>query len=213
MLKIKKIFQPGTSVQEAENFFFTHKEAHKIAHTNWSNFPYKPDVSFKIGHSGTEIYLQFQVKEKYIRAKYKHDNDPVWTDSCVEFFFSPVPDGTYYNIEFNCIGTTLIGFGKGKQDRRRADIEVTSKIERNSSLGNDTIESSEGDFSWTLTLVIPVAAFHKHEITNLSGLAAKGNFYKCGDEVKEAHYLSWKPISFERPNFHLPDFFGELAFE
>lgn len=213
MLKIKKLFQPGTSVQEAENYFFDYDESQKIDHANWSNFPYKPEVSFKIGHSGTEIYLQYLVKEKYIKAKYKNDNDPVWTDSCVEFFFSPVDDGSYYNVEFNCIGTALIGFGTSKQNRQRAGIEITSKIERNSSLGNDTIESKEGDFSWTLTLVIPASAFHKHNIENFSGMKARGNFYKCGDEVKVAHYLSWKPINFERPNFHLPEFFGELAFE
>lgn len=213
MLNIKKLVQPVTNIQEAVNYFFTHEETHKIDHVNWPNVPYKPDVRFKIAHSGTEIYLQYIVKERYIRAKYKNDNDPVWTDSCVEFFFSPVDDGSYYNIEFNCIGTGLIGFGHGKQNRERAGIEITSKVERDSSLGNDAIPSKEGNFSWTLTLIIPVGAFFGHDLTNLSGLKARGNFYKCGDELKKAQYVSWQPIVFERPNFHLPEFFGELQFE
>lgn len=213
MLKVKRLFQPNTSVQEAENLFYSENITDKINQVNWNSFPYKPDVSFKIAHSGTEIYLQYLVKEKYIRAKHKNDNDSVWTDSCVEFFVSPVNDGSYYNMEFNCIGTTLIGFGYGKPDRERAGIDITSKIERNSSLGNDAIENKEGEFSWTLTLVIPVSAFFKHTIETLSGVTVKANFYKCGDELKESHYLSWKPIEFSRPNFHLPEFFGEVHFE
>lgn len=213
MIKVKKLFQPNTSVQEAENHFYTNGESHPIACVNWSQYPYKPDVSFKIAHSGSEIYLQYHVKEKYLRAKYKNDNENVWTDSCVEFFISPANDGSYYNMEFNCIGTTLIGFGNDKQNRERAGAEITSGIERNSSLGDDTIESKAGEFSWTLTLIIPLHAFFKHNIHSLSGLTSRANLYKCGDELQEAHYLSWQPISFERPNFHLPQFFSELIFE
>jgi hypothetical protein len=213
MLKIKKLFQPNTSLPEAENFFYAHPEAEKIGFVNWESFPYKPGVQFKIAHSGTEIYLQYLVNEKYIRAKYKNDNEDLWTDSCVEFFIAPVDDGSYYNMEFNCIGSALIGFGHEKNNRERAGIEITSKIERSASLGNDTIESKEGDFSWTVTLVIPLTAFFKHSLENLSGIKARANFYKCGDELTEAHYLSWKPIIFERPNFHLTEFFGDIFFE
>lgn len=212
MLKVKKLFQPNTSIQEAENFFYSYDKSEKIDHANWKDFPYKPEVSFKIAHSGTEIYLQYQVKEKYIRAIHKHDNESVWTDSCVEFFFSPAGD-SYYNLEFNCIGTTLAGFGKGRHDRVRAGLEITSEIERNSSLGNDTMRSREGDFTWHLTLIIPLNVFYNHPMETLSGLTARANFYKCGDEVKEPHYLSWKPIHSEKPDFHLPEFFGELYFE
>lgn len=213
MLKVKKLFQPNTTVQEAENFFYSHNEWERIAQVNWTDFPYKPEVMFKMGHSGSEIFLQYLVREKYLRAQYKNDNEKVWTDSCVEFFFSPVADGSYYNLEFNCIGTALIGFGYGKPDRERAGIEITSKVERNSSLGGDIIRNKEGDFSWTLTLIIPLNAFYKHNLESFSGMKAKANFYKCGDELKEAHYLSWKPISFPKPNFHLPEFFGDLVFE
>ena len=37
-----------------------------------------------------------------------------------------------------------------------------------------------------------------------------GNFYKCGDATEMPHYLSWNPIQTERPDFHRPEFFGEL---
>ena len=40
-----------------------------------------------------------------------------------------------------------------------------------------------------------------------------GNFYKCADGTDSPHYVSWSPIKTEKPNFHCPEFFGELIFE
>ena len=42
---------------------------------------------------------------------------------------------------------------------------------------------------------------------------SKANFYKCGDNMPQKHYLSWHPIEIEKPNFHRPDHFGTLYFE
>ncbi len=212
MLKVKKL-SPFHSIGEVETYFESVSDSQAIACVNWSDFQYKPEVSFKIAHTGKEIYLQYIVREKYLKAELLNDNDSVWTDSCVEFFFSPIEDGSYYNIEFNCIGTALIGYGFGKVNRERAGIEVTSKMLRHSSLGTQPIGHKEGDFSWKLTMIIPVSAFYKHDISNLSGMKSKANFYKCGDGVKKPHYVSWQPIEFERPNFHLPQYFDEIIFE
>ena len=46
-----------------------------------------------------------------------------------------------------------------------------------------------------------------------SGDTIKANFYKCGDDMPQKHYLSWHPIRIEKPNFHRPDHFGTLIFE
>ncbi len=46
-----------------------------------------------------------------------------------------------------------------------------------------------------------------------NGFTLHGNFYKCGDLTSEPHYLSWAPVTFEHPNFHLPAFFGNLILE
>jgi hypothetical protein len=215
MLKVKKLdlSSVNPSLEEISTALIKHCDMNPIGYANWSSFPYKPEVNFLIGHSSSEIYLQYIVKEKYIRAKYTCDNDSVWTDSCVEFFFSPVDDGSYYNLEFNCIGTALLGFGYGKPDRERADIDILKKIKRSSTLGNKSIEHSENDFTWSITISIPINVFYKHSLTSFSGLMCKANFYKCGDELKESHYLSWNPIESPVPNFHKPEFFGDLKFE
>ena len=38
----------------------------------------------------------------------------------------------------------------------------------------------------------------------------RANFYKCGDKTAHPHYLSWSPIDTPKPDFHRPEFFGEL---
>ena len=40
----------------------------------------------------------------------------------------------------------------------------------------------------------------------------RANFYKCGDLTKQEHYLSWNRVECEKPDFHRPEYFGELIF-
>ena len=133
--------------------------------------------------------------------------------SCVEFFSIPAGDGIYYNIECNCIGTILIGAGPARNGREHAPKEVTALVQRWSSLGNEPFEERVDDTTWEVALIIPYAAFFKHQIQSLDGKEVKANFYKCGDELQTPHFLSWNPIKIEKPDFHRPDFFGTLEFE
>lgn len=36
------------------------------------------------------------------------------------------------------------------------------------------------------------------------------NFYKCGDDTPQPHFISWSPIDLPKPDFHAPQFFGAL---
>ena len=47
---------------------------HAIDQVNWPEYPYKPEVEFRIMHSETEIYLQFHVKENGARATFDYDD-------------------------------------------------------------------------------------------------------------------------------------------
>ena len=44
-----------------------------------------------------------------------------------------------------------------------------------------------------------------------AGDAWKGNFYRCGGKT-DPQFACWSPIEFPRPDFHRPEFFGELHF-
>jgi hypothetical protein len=190
---------------------------HDIANVNWADYPYKPDVRFRIVHNGQSIFLNYQVEESDIKAVCDVDNGPVWEDSCVEFFIS-FQDVFYYNIECNCIGKILIATGVGKKDRLPIPADYIKRIDRWSSLGNLPIENKSG--KWELSLIIPQEVFLSDKISlsplsslnSLDGLEVKGNFYKCGDNLQVPHFLSWNPIKTEKPNFHLPAFFGKISF-
>jgi hypothetical protein len=47
----------------------------------------------------------------------------------------------------------------------------------------------------------------------LKGKTCRANFYKCGDDLPEPHFLSWNNIIADKPDFHLPQYFGTLTFE
>jgi len=66
--------------------------------------------------------------------------------------------------------------------------------------------------SWQLTLVIPAEVFSEHQLTDFTGEQVKVNFFECGDELPDPHYLSWSNINYPEPNFHFPEFFGEIKF-
>lgn len=184
-----------------------------ISTVNWSEYPYKPKVEFRIAHTADAILLHFSVREASVRAKYGDDNGSVWTDSCVEFFSVPAGDGVYYNIECNCIGTILVGAGAERNHREHAPQEVMNQVQRWSSLGCKPFSERIEETSWDVALIIPYTVFFKHQITSLDGKSLSANFYKCGDELQIPHFLSWNPIAIEKPDFHRPDFFGMLDFE
>lgn len=184
-----------------------------IATVNWAEYPYKPEVAFRVAHTDDAVLLHYKVTEASVRAKYAEDNGCVWTDSCVEFFSVPAADGIYYNMECNCIGTFLVGAGPERENREHAPQEVMEQVSRWASLGRRPFEERIGECTWEVALVIPYTVFFKHRIETLDGQSVKANFYKCGDELQTPHFLSWNPIRIEKPDFHRPDFFGSLEFE
>lgn len=170
---------------------------------------YKPDVAFTIAYGREALFLQFDVTEKFIRAAYGRTNEPVYKDSCVEFFLSFDDGVTYYNFEFNCIGTVLAGFGKEKAVRQPLPQAVLEKIKSGIII---TRGGGEKTMHWEITVLIPFSVFLHHPLSSLQGKGCKGNFYKCGDDLPEPHFLSWSNVESGEPNFHLPQFFGTLHF-
>jgi hypothetical protein len=183
-----------------------------IQEINWEAFDYKPEVYFAIGYTDKEILLKYYISEDYFKAEMTETNQMVCEDSCVEFFVSPSDDGIYYNLEFNGIGTCLLGSGTGRENSIRANPAIVSKIRRQSSVGTSPVKETKGRFSWTITIAIPVEVFFHHRIGMLTGKSFMANFYKCGDRLSVPHYLTWNRISTKNPDYHQPRFFGMLSF-
>jgi hypothetical protein len=181
-----------------------------IEHANWPNlFPYKPIAVFDVARSEDHIFISYFVKGLDLKAVHTIDNDPVWQDSCVEFFVKDPTSNLYYNFEFNCAGVCLASKRTCPDDRVFLSPAELGSIIRYPSVTESPVEEREGIFAWQLIVGIPFEAFGFTSETLPKHLRA--NFFKCGDETSHPHYLSWSPITFERPNFHLPEFFGELV--
>jgi hypothetical protein len=199
-------------LKEAGHLLETQTVTNQIDTINWPNFSYKPKLSFRIGHIDKEIWLKYYVTEKNILARETRINGEVYKDSTVEFFIS-VDGLNYYNFEFSCIGITHLAHGPGRGNRNFVDPEIVKKIEIESSLGNKPFEEKKGNFEWEMMIRIPLECFAFDKIKTLSGLKATANFYKCGDETSEPHYISWNPIGTENPDYHCPQYFGKVQFE
>lgn len=185
---------------------------HRIACLNWPAFPYAPDVRFRIGHTGTEIWLAFTVAEDRIRAVETRTHGEVYKDSCVEFFLS-FDRKNYYNFECNCIGTPHLAYGPGRADRTFIPQPLMQRLAAETSLGFAPFEEREGTVSWTLTARLPVTLFAFDALRSLDGVSAAANFYKVGSGLSVPHYLTWSPIHTPAPDYHRPEFFGEIRFE
>jgi hypothetical protein len=181
----------------------------------WPEYPEYydlPKVSFSIAYSADCIFIKYDVQEHEVLARYRKTNDPVYKDSCVEFFIAFDDDKAYYNLEFNRLGTCLGGFGPVKEARTLLPVEQLEAIRYERTLLQKR-ETKEPAINWTLTLAIPVQVFSFHHFNSFQGKKCKVNFYKCGDDLSQPHYLAWNNIKSPKPNFHLPDFFGRAEFK
>jgi len=177
---------------------------------NWSKeFGYKPLTTVSMARSKDALYILFQVHGNCLRAVNTVDNQPVNEDSCVEFFVKKVDSDYYYNFEFNCIGVCKAA--KHLKKRENATYFTAgqlSEISRWSSLGQRAFNELSGLSSWAVCVKIPLKLIDVDPTDIPDKLM--GNFYKCADETEQPHYVSWAPIITEKPDFHRPEFFGEL---
>lgn len=182
---------------------------HKLDCVSWVDFPYKPNVTFNIAYSEEAIFVRFDVQENVLRINNYESNQPVYEDSCVEFFIS-FSDQHYYNLEFNAIGIGLVGYGTNdKTQRQRLSSERIHQIKTFSNISKN---GRGEDVKWSLMIYIPIELFKEESVSSLKGRKAMANFYKCGDMLPEPHYISWSPIQADEPNFHLPEYFGQVNF-
>ncbi|WP_276496642.1 carbohydrate-binding family 9-like protein [Pontibacter litorisediminis] len=184
--------------------------AQRIDVAPWADGGKPAEATFTIAHHADCLYLKYKVAEETVLARYRSINDPVYRDSCVEFFVCFANDSAYYNIEANCLGTCLVGYGPDRHNRKQLPAALISGIEHHAHLR--VLNNGHTGKSWELTLRIPAALFEAQSFASFEGLQARGNFYKCGDDLPEPHYLAWNPIEAPEPDFHRPEHFGSIVF-
>ncbi len=199
------------NLDEAVKYLDEKGERQVIDNLNWKDqFPYKPLTAFTIAHSGTKIYIDFFTRCNYLRAVNDKNNSDVYQDSCVEFFVAPHGEAPYYNFEFNCIGTIHAARRMDRHSGEKLSDEQLDSVKRLASCGTRPFEELQGIFSWNLLAAIPLDLIG---VTYEPGkpVTMRANFYKCADATSEPHYLSWAPIDTPQPDFHRPEFFGDIT--
>lgn len=153
------------------------------------------------------LYVRMWAEEENVRAEYPKD-DPLaktYEDSCLELFVAPVDgDDRYLNFEFNPNCAVGAQIGTTKTDRVRIIPD------------NDPYQavSTRTEDGWEIEFQLPfdfIRTFYPG-FSPESGMQMRGNLYKCGNLTVQKHYIAWSPVGSETPNFHLPEYFGVLAF-
>lgn len=180
-----------------------------VCENNWpKEAPYTPDCNGSIARTASHLAVMFHVRGLDLRATQIEDNGRSWEDSCCEFFVTDPYDGTYYNFELTCIGSLLSSKRKSRLDSVLREKEDIARVIRHSSLAHEETEISDRIFSWTVAMLIPydLIGIDRDNVP----VSVRGNFYKCGDLTAHPHFLSWNPIGTPKPDFHRPEYFGEL---
>ena len=165
----------------------------------------------RVAHDGETLYLYYTVQGEQLRAVNITDFGSVWQDSCVEFFMQRENETTYRNFECNVLGVLLAAKHETREIAEKLTEEVSS-IFRYSTVQH-RYENEKQVSDWSMYLEVPkkTMGFQEHE--SLSKQKIRANFYKCGDETPETHFISWNAIDLPNPDFHVPQFFGLLELE
>ena len=154
------------------------------------------------------LALHMEAYESDPKSVYTMYNQPVYTDSCLEFFATWDNESTrYINMEMNAKGTLLSCCGVGRENRTPLINLSGGKL--------PTVKSFNTDEEWGIVAEIPFeildAVYGIRSETFVPGYTFRGNFYKCGDETPIVHYGSWSRVGTKTPDFHRPEYFGELV--
>lgn len=170
------------------------------------NCEYQPVTLAQVAALEDTFAVRMRTDEKNPRTEVKELNGPVYTDSCMEFFFMPDPESSneYINWEFNSAGTLFISLGTDRFERRNLEPENYA--------GLFQVKTRVDKDGWEVGWRIPYGFLKKYfsAFQIREGRKMRGNFYKCADRAERPHYGCWAPIDLPKPDFHCPDFFGDL---
>jgi hypothetical protein len=178
-----------------------------------------PRTTLQLLHDDRAIHGLFRVEDRYVRCVHTAYGEPVYEDSCVEFFIQPKPVLGYFNFEFNCGGAFLCNYItdetrllEGFKESVRLSVEDVKRVQVIAALPKIVDPEIPEPVSWWLAFTIPVQVMERFigSVGVLSGQVWRGNAFKCGSATSHPHWAAWAPV--DQLNFHLPRCFGELVF-
>jgi hypothetical protein len=192
----------------------------ELLHFRTEGSGHHPKTSARLLYNDEGIFGIFLVEDRYVRCVRTGYGDPVYMDSCVEFFVKPKEDKGYFNFELNCGGTMLCSYitnpertAEGFKEFRLIPATEGSSVKIHHSMPKVVDPEIIDPVAWTLEFFIPFKLLEKYvgPIGEPCGQEWAANFYKCGDETSHPHWASWQPVPML--NFHMPESFGKIKFE
>ena len=180
---------------------------------------HRPVARAKLLYSMEGLYGLYQVQDRYVRCVHRRYQDPVFKDSCVEFFVQPRSDKGYFNFEFNC-GGSLRAFYIEDPTRTSAGFKAFSCLTKQDgrqvriyhSLPSLMEPEREDPVTWHLEFHIPLNLLEKYlgSVETHPGVTWRANLFKCADQTSHPHWAAWSAVN--ALNFHLPECFGAIRF-
>ena len=176
----------------------------ELHHCGWT--PVCPiEAQAQLSCDGEALHVRMTAVEEPVRATLTGDLEQVCNDSCLEFFFAPrANDPRYFNFEWNKLGALSLSFGTLRASRVRQVPKQAKEL--------FCFRSFETEEGWGIEYQIPLAFLQTYYPDYRFTGDAAGNFYKCGDETEQIHFLYWAPMTSETPDFHRRGDFGTLHF-
>lgn len=173
---------------------------------------YRPEAAAALCCCEDRMVLHMKAWEKRdcLRMEETGLSGFVHEDSCMEFFFCPLPGSPkYINIEINPVGAAHIAVGRDRHSRKR--------LENLMDAGEFSVmpfrrEIGEENEKWGFTAQISFGLIARMLDTDsyVPPSVLPGNFYICGDKTPVPHYGVWNPVDLPTPDYHRPEFFGRI---
>ena len=92
--------------------------------------------------------------------------------------------------------------------------DVIDQLQIRHTLSGPIDPELEGEVVWMIGYRVPLAPLETYApvARPAPGGTWRANLYKCAGSSSHPHWLTWSPVDFERPDFHLKQYFGVLRF-
>lgn len=193
----------------------------RIAHWYPADCAHRPPTEARVAYDDEAIHLHYRVDDRHIVCRSTAFQQPVYKDSCVEFFVHPAGAPGYFNFEFNALGAMLASYvedptrtADGFVKYARLSANAGNRVRIAPTWSGEPGIVDPGPTVWELDASIPwtvFAAYCDAAAPPAPGSVWRGNFYKCGDDTPVPHWGAWSDVG-ERLDFHQPERFGRLNF-
>jgi alpha-galactosidase len=150
------------------------------------------------------LYLRFLARYRSITvfgdAEPDGRRDELWDRDVAEVFLQPTGSNPrcYKEFEVSPNGFWIdLNIGPGKKQDLKSGLKRRASVDERSKL-------------WKAELALPMtsltARFNPAEVWRV-------NFYRVEGPKEPRFYSAWRPTGTAKPNFHVPECFGELLFK